>query len=166
MLFELLIEIGIGEAALRPMFLDDDVAFLGHEVWMPFAAPGSFGKSLPFTRGDLAWITVSPLDVITRLPAMMRHDEKLNLCSARCRNDLAQMVEEIFFLGDLFEQGPKLAAFAEKIIVGVDQQQAGSVRGIVGCSHMIFFLSNLRPDVALVTIKPNRIQESRRDRET
>jgi hypothetical protein len=58
---------------------------------------------------------------------MMRHDEKLNLCSARCRNDLAQMIEKVLFLGDLFEQGPKLAAFAEKIIVGVDEQQAGSV---------------------------------------
>ena len=126
-LFELLIEIGIGKAALGPMLLDDNVAFLGHEVRMPFTAPGSFGKSLPFTRGDLAWVWVSPLSVITRLPAMMRHDEKLNLCSARCRNDLAQMIEKVLFLGDLFEQGPKLAAFAEKIIVGVDEQQAGSV---------------------------------------
>ena len=143
-LFELLIEIGVGKAALGPMLLDDDVAFLGHEVRMPFTAPGSFGKSLPFTRGDLAWVRVSPLSVITRLPAMVRHDEELNLCSAHCRNDPAQMIEKVFFLGDLFEQGPKLAAFAEKIIVGVDEQQAGSVCGIVGCSHMIFFLSNLR----------------------
>ena len=58
---------------------------------------------------------------------MVRHDEKLNLCNARCRNDLPQMIEEVFFLGDLFEQGPKLAAFAEKIVVWVDEQQAGSV---------------------------------------
>src|SRR5258706_12965743 len=55
MLFELLIEIGVGETALRPMLLDDDVAVLGREVRMPFTAPGSFGKSLPFTRGNLIW---------------------------------------------------------------------------------------------------------------
>ena len=173
-LFELLVEIGVGKAALGPMLLDDNVAFLRHEVRMPFAAPGSLGKSLPFTRGDLAWVWVSPLSVITRLPAVMRHDEKLNFSSAHRRNDLAQMVEEMLFLGDLFEQGPKLAAFAEKIVVGVDEQQAGSVRGIVGCSHMMFFLSNLRPSsaidsaalIALLPIKPNRIEESPRDRET
>ena len=94
---------------------------------MPFAAPGSLGKSLPFTRGDLAWVRVSPFSVITRLPTVVRHDEKLNFSSAHRRHDPAQMVEEMFFLGDLFEQGPKLAALAEKIIVGVDEQQAGSV---------------------------------------
>ena len=71
----------------------------------------------------------------------MRHDEKLNFSSAHRRHDPAQMVEEMFFLGDLFEQGPQLAALAEKIVVGVDAQQAGPVRGIVGRSHMIFFLS-------------------------
>ena len=81
---------------------------------------------------------MSPLDVITGLPAVVWHDEELNFCSARCRNDLAQMIEEVFFLGDLFKQGPQLAALAEKIVVGVDEQQAGSVCGIVACSHMIF----------------------------
>ena len=62
------------------------------------------------------------------------------------------MVEEMFFLGDLFEQGPKLAALAEKIVVGVDEQKAGFVRGIVGCSHMMFFLSNFRPNAVLIAL--------------
>jgi hypothetical protein len=44
MLFELLIEIRIGEAALRPMLLDDNVAFLRREVRMPFAAQVPLAK--------------------------------------------------------------------------------------------------------------------------
>ena len=39
LLFQLKVEIGVGKAALGPVLLDDDVAFLRHEVGMPFAAP-------------------------------------------------------------------------------------------------------------------------------
>lgn len=39
MLPKLLVKIGIRKAALRPMFLDDDVALPGREVGMPVAAP-------------------------------------------------------------------------------------------------------------------------------
>jgi len=51
----------------------------------------------------------------------------LNFRSPHCRNDLPQMIEKVLFLSDLFEQGPELAALAEKIVVGVDKKQAGSV---------------------------------------
>jgi hypothetical protein len=40
-LLELEIEVSIGEAALRPVLLDDGVASLRHEIWMPFAAPAA-----------------------------------------------------------------------------------------------------------------------------
>jgi hypothetical protein len=45
-LLELLIEVRVGEAALRPVLLDDDVAWLRDEVRVPFAAPGAFGEGL------------------------------------------------------------------------------------------------------------------------
>jgi hypothetical protein len=35
------------------------------------------------------------------------------------------MVEQVLFLGDLFEQWPQLTALAEEIIVGVDQEKTG-----------------------------------------
>ena len=99
-------KLGVGEATLGPMLLDDNVAFPGREVRMPFAAPGSFGKSLPLSRGDLAWVWMFPLDVITGLPAMVWHDEQLNFCSARGSDNLSHMIEQILILRDLFEQGP------------------------------------------------------------
>jgi hypothetical protein len=69
---------------------------------------------------------------------MVRHDEELNFRSARCRDNLSHMIEKVLFLGDLFEQGPKLAAFAKEIVVGVEEQEAGSVGRIIGHSHVIF----------------------------
>ena len=56
---------------------------------------------------------MSPLSVITRLPAMMmRHDEELeSLQRVHRRNDLARMIEKVAPSSAIsFEQGLKLAA--------------------------------------------------------
>jgi hypothetical protein len=41
LLFELEVEIVVSKAALPPVFLNDDVAFLRHKVGMPFTTPRS-----------------------------------------------------------------------------------------------------------------------------
>ena len=41
LLFELEVEIGVSKAALPPVFLNDDVAFLRHKVGMPITTPRS-----------------------------------------------------------------------------------------------------------------------------
>ena len=50
-LLELEIEVSIGEAALRPVLLDDDVASLRHEIWMPFAADNFYTLSILLQLG-------------------------------------------------------------------------------------------------------------------
>ena len=107
MLFQLLVEIGVGEAAVPPCSLTMR-RLLRREVRIHSPPQVPLAKVCRFTRGDLAWVRVSPFSVITRLPTVVRHDEKLNFSSAHRRHDPAQMVEEMFFLGDLFEQEPKL----------------------------------------------------------
>ena len=47
-LLELLVEVRVGKTALSPMFLDNDVAGLRHEIWVPFATPGALCESLAF----------------------------------------------------------------------------------------------------------------------
>ena len=48
MLLEMKIEIRIGEAALGPVLLDEDLASLRHEVGMPLTAPASLAKVCRF----------------------------------------------------------------------------------------------------------------------
>jgi hypothetical protein len=107
-LFELLVEIGVGEAALRPMFFDDYIFLLWCEIRMPFAAPCSFRKRLPLPGRNLIRIGMFPLLVVAGFSAMMRHDEELHFRGSRCRDDLAQMIEQMLFFGDLLDHRPKL----------------------------------------------------------
>ena len=137
-LFELLVEIRVGKATLRPMLLDNDIALPGNKIRVPLTAPCPFGEGLPFARGHLAGVRVFPLRVVTRFRAMVRHDEQLNFRSACCRDDLPQMVKKIFLHGDRLDHRPELTALGQEIIIGVDEKQAGIVGGIAGRSHVIF----------------------------
>ena len=74
-LFELLVEIRVGKATLRPMLLDNDIGLPGNKIRVPLTAPCPFGEGLPFARGNLAGVRVFPLRVVTRFRAMVRHDE-------------------------------------------------------------------------------------------
>jgi hypothetical protein len=52
--FQLLVEIGIGEAALRAMLLNDDVAGLHLDIVVERAAPAILRKGLALARRDQA----------------------------------------------------------------------------------------------------------------
>ncbi len=93
-LFELEVEIGIGEAALAPVFKNDDVAIVGAEFGMELAAPGSGGEELGLVRANLGWVHVLPPVVVTFSPAVMRHDDDLDTRRSDCWNQLAHVAVE------------------------------------------------------------------------
>ena len=75
-LAKLLVEVGVGEAALRPVLLGDDVARLRREVGMPFAAPFAAGEGMARHHRLLRRIGVLPVLVVAGFPpAMRRHED-------------------------------------------------------------------------------------------
>jgi hypothetical protein len=68
-LFELEVQVSVGESALGPVFFDDHVAVTGGEVGVEFAAPGAFGESVALLDADLGGVGVGPVVVVTGLPA-------------------------------------------------------------------------------------------------
>ena len=67
---------------------------------------------------------------------MMRYDEYPDAGRAdRCR-DGSQVVEQPDFPGDTFDQRPELAAFGQKIIIGIDEEQCRPLLRIVVICHV------------------------------
>lgn len=48
-LLQLVVEVGVGKATLRPTLFNDNVALPRLEIRMKFTAPGALGKSLALT---------------------------------------------------------------------------------------------------------------------
>jgi len=55
MLFELLVEVSISKAALRPVLLDDDVFLLRDKVRMPVTAPSTLSRRSGSQPRRAAW---------------------------------------------------------------------------------------------------------------
>lgn len=78
MLLQKLVEIGIGEAILRPMLVSDNISGPGPELRMPLAAPGIDCEDLLLLCLDLRWIDVQPFIKIIIAGPVMRNDEDLD----------------------------------------------------------------------------------------
>lgn len=52
-LFELEVQVRVGESALGPVFFDHHVAMTGDEVGVEFATPATFGEGVVFLDADL-----------------------------------------------------------------------------------------------------------------
>ena len=63
-LAQLQIEIGVGEAVLSPVRLDDDIVNLRDQLRVPVAAPGTFGKQRGAIGGELIFRRIAPPVVI------------------------------------------------------------------------------------------------------
>src|SRR5260370_14373493 len=148
MLFELGVEIGIGEAALCPVLKHDDVAIAGAELGMELSAPASGSESLDLVPQNLAWVHMLPPSIVAFSPAVMRHDDDLDTRRADRRNQLAHVVIEADRFGRLLGSLVELAAFAHEIVVGVDDQQGGAVCGVGGRCHG----NSLLPQSPLLTL--------------
>src|SRR4029450_9633892 len=96
-----------------------------HEIRMPLAAPGANGAELAFTGPDLRGIGMLPAPIVSGLPAMMRHDEDLDVLLSDGRDDGLQVVDQTDLLRDLLDPGPQFTAFGEEVVIGIDEQQAG-----------------------------------------
>ena len=78
--------IGIGEAALAPVFMHDDVAVAWSEFRMELSAPGSSGETLGLVHANLGWVHTLPPFKVAFSPAMMRNDDHLDVRRADRRN--------------------------------------------------------------------------------
>ena len=61
LLLQLKVQIGIGEPALAPVLLNDDVAALRHEVRVPLTAPCALGKGVALLNQALGRVGVVQL---------------------------------------------------------------------------------------------------------
>src|SRR5438876_12392581 len=78
MLLELRIEIGVGEAALCPMFVDDDISLLRPEFRMKLAAPAAGFEDFRLMRAHLHRVHVLPSVEVTFVSPVVRYDEYLD----------------------------------------------------------------------------------------
>src|ERR1700678_1229666 len=69
---QLRVQIGIGEAALSPMFLGHDITLLRGEVRMPVAAPLAACERVTAHDADLRRIGMVPIFIVARFPSAMR----------------------------------------------------------------------------------------------
>ncbi len=76
-LLQLVVEIGVGEAARVPVFLDQDVAWLHLEIVVERATPGSLGEALALGRAQLRVGRMPEAFVVAQLPSAMRDEEDL-----------------------------------------------------------------------------------------
>src|SRR3984893_5345877 len=135
LLFKLKVEIGVGKTALAPVLVDDDVAFLRHKVRMPFSAPRPRCERVALLYQTLSRIRMIPVIVIAGLPAAMRYVEDLDIGFAGGIDGDAEIVEQSDVCGDVAQHREELAAVREKVVVGVDQQQASALRVIDRVGH-------------------------------
>jgi hypothetical protein len=121
-LFELGVEIGISEAALRPVFQHDDVVVARAEFGMELSTPISGSEVVSLVCPNLGWVHVLPPVVVTFSPAVMRDDNDLDTRRSNRRNQLEHVVVEPDRLGRLLGSLLELAAFTHEIVVRVDDQ--------------------------------------------
>src|SRR6267143_889509 len=119
MLFELGVEVGIGEAALRPVLKHDDVTIAGTELGMELSAPSSGGEAAALVRPNLGRAHMLPSLVVTFAPAGMRHDDDLDARPSDRWNQPAHVAVEADLFGRLPGRLVELAAFTHEIVVGV-----------------------------------------------
>ena len=137
-LFELGVEIGIGEAALCPVLKHDDVAMVRTKFGMELSAPTSGCEGLGLVRPNLGWVHMLPPFIVAFLPVMMRYDDDLDTRRSDRSNQLAHIIIAADRFGRLFDSLAKLASFAHEIVLGVDHQQGGAVCGVSGRCHKLF----------------------------
>ncbi|MNP36594.1 hypothetical protein D3C76_1299960 [compost metagenome] len=129
-LLELVVEVGVGEAAGAPVLLDHHVLLRRLEVRVPFPTPAAHGEHLGAAGAQLVGAGVLPgLEIVGARP-VVRHVEDLDPRLAHRRQHLAQVVQGTDGIRHGLGEPVELAAFAEKIVVRVHQQQAGALTGI------------------------------------
>ena len=87
------IQVGIGEAALPPMLLCDEVAGLRRKVRVPFAAPFAARKTVALHDQSLSRVGMVPILIIARFPAPVRDDHHLDISVADGAIQSAQVIE-------------------------------------------------------------------------
>src|SRR6266481_9821508 len=139
MALELMVEIGVREAAGSPVFRRNDIARMHLEIVMQRTAPRAFGKDLVPCSLKLIRRRILPVLEIARLRAVMKHMENGNIGLACRTHDVTKVVEQINFLGNVFDPRPEFAAFAEEVVVMIDAQHGCNVGFVGGCLYLLAF---------------------------
>src|SRR5258707_13596901 len=92
MTLELMVEVGVREAARSPMLRRNDIARMHLEIVMQRTAPRAFGKDLVPCSLKLIRRRILPVLVIARLRAVMKHMENGNIGLACRAHDITQVV--------------------------------------------------------------------------
>src|SRR5215469_13145747 len=140
-LLEQEVQVGVGEAALPPVFLGDDITGLRLEVGVEFATPGVPGEVVVLFLVALAGGEVVPGLVVTWLPPVVRDEHHPYAGLAGGGDHGAQVVQQTNLLRDGLHFRPGLAALGDEVVVGINKQNRRAA-GVVGLSHG-FSLLNL-----------------------
>ena len=131
-LLELKVEIGIGEAARHPMFLSDDLALSRLEVGVKTSAPGPVREYVALGGRRLDGRLGFPMAMrIPFAPSMMRRDEHLDGARADRREHLLHVLDDIQGLERFAAELIQLPAFRQKVVIGIDDEQARQF-GLIG----------------------------------
>ena len=130
-LLQLEVEVGIGKSVLAPMLLDHNVARLRYEFGMPFAAPHAFPEDGFVIGRSLPRAGMTPSVIIALAPPHVGNVEHHDTGAARRLDEHAQMRQQFDGLGDRLGLRPQLAPVAQQVIVRIDEQQSGPLRGII-----------------------------------
>src|ERR1700732_97841 len=82
-LLELEVKVGVSKSVLAPMLLNDDVAWLRHQIGMPVAAPHAVSEDGFAIGGGLARAGMTPSVIIALAPAPVRYVEHRDACAPR-----------------------------------------------------------------------------------
>src|SRR5579863_10127152 len=134
-LFELHVKIRVCKAALPPVLMDDDVTFSRREIAMELAAPTSLGERMPQHDSLLSRIDEMPGLVVPQLPLAMRNNENTNTDGTYDGIDGAQVRQKADRFRDLLETRPHEAALGQEVVVGINDQQRGTLSGIFVWCH-------------------------------
>ena len=131
------IQVGVGEAALPPMLMGDEVARLRREVRVPIAAPFATRETVALHDRLLGRVGMIPVLIVTWFPAPVRDDHHLDVRGADGAIQSAQVIKEPDLISDRLDARIDPAALGQEVVVGVDKEERGSLAVVGRLGHRL-----------------------------
>ena len=133
-LAELLVKVGVREAALSPVLAGYDVAVARCEIRVPLTAGRArlVNLAVPDRAVRAAW--PQPAFKVAGVPAAVRGDDHLDASGPRAGQQLADVLMQANGFGDLPQPRVDQAVLGEKVVVWVYEDEC-RLGGVVGDCH-------------------------------